>query len=70
VVGCNIDIHSTRIKRLGEYCHAEIIADKALNIKEHDILPTLDILQLRLPAVLKLHQNQHQLQYMLFVQAL
>ena len=24
---------------------------------------TLDILQLRLPAVLQLHQNQHQLQY-------
>ena len=26
-------------------------------------LQTLDILQLRLPAVLKLHQNQHQFQY-------
>jgi hypothetical protein len=33
-------------------------------------LQTLDILQLGLPAVLKLHQNQHQLQYMFFVQAL
>ena len=26
-------------------------------------LQSLDILQLGLPAVLKLHQNQHQLQY-------
>ena len=26
-------------------------------------LKTVDILQLRLPTVLKLHQNQHQLQY-------
>ena len=26
-------------------------------------LQTLDLLQLRLPAVLMLHQNQHQLQY-------
>ena len=26
-------------------------------------LQTLDILQVRLPAVLKVHQNQHQLQY-------
>jgi hypothetical protein len=33
-------------------------------------LQTLAILQLGLPAVLKLHQNQHQLQYTLFVQAL
>ena len=33
-------------------------------------LQTLDILQLGLPEVLKLHQKQHQLQYMLFAQAL